>query len=408
MTATERLYYDDSERFAFSAAVSALREQDGQYWVALTRSAFYPEGGGQPADHGELGGHRIDDVQVDSAGIVWHRLAGAGALPAIGAELDGRVDAERRWDHMQQHCGQHILTAAFLATGGPATISFHLSGQSVTIDLAAAAVSDAHLQAAEDWANARIREDLTIHARFVSPEELAQIALRKAPSVSGAIRVVSIGDIDHSACGGTHPQRSGAVGGLAVLGWEKQRGSARVSFVCGTRLRRLLHQQRRGLAQAAGLLQVGTDDVASAVERLQERQKQLQEALSTVEREHDELVAEQLSSRISTVNGAPLVTAGLNGIPAARLRRLAVQTAARSGTAVILTTDDGAQQRIVIIGSADGRVSARGLMQRYLAVSGGRGGGSAQLAEGGGPAALGAAALQAALDGIGEAGLAGQ
>jgi len=250
MTATDRLYYGDSELFAFSAVVSALREQDGRYWVALNRSAFYPDGGGQPADHGELGGHRIDDVQVDDDGIVWHRLAGAGGLPAIGDELDGRIDAERSWDHMQQHCGQHILTAAFLAVGGPATVSFHLSGQSVTIDLAAAAVSDEHLQAAEDWANARIREDLAIHARFVRPEELAQITLRKAPSVSGAIRVVSIGDIDHSACGGTHPQRSGAVGGVAVLGWEKQRGSARVSFICGTRLLRRLHQQRREIGRA--------------------------------------------------------------------------------------------------------------------------------------------------------------
>ena len=100
MTATDRLYYGDSELFAFSAVVSALREQDGRYWVALNRSAFYPDGGGQPADHGELGGHRIDDVQVDDDGIVWHRLAGAGGLPAIGDEaarlISSRICARGR------------------------------------------------------------------------------------------------------------------------------------------------------------------------------------------------------------------------------------------------------------------------------------------------------------------------
>jgi alanyl-tRNA synthetase len=404
MSATERLYYDDSELLAFSAQISALREQDGRCWAALTRSAFYPEGGGQPADHGTLDGETVDDVQVDDDGIVWHRLAGTAALPTIGGTVHGRIDAERRWDHMQQHCGQHIMTAAFLATGGPATVSFHLSGQSVTIDLAAATISDEQLHAAETWANAQIRANVPIEARFVSAAELARIPLRKAPSVTGPVRVVSIGDIDHSACGGTHPTRSGAVGMLAVLGWEKQRGAVRVSFACGTRLLQLFRQQRARLAAVAGLLQIGTDEAPTAVERLLERQRQLQEDLHGNEREYDRLLAEQLSRQAGGIGDRRLVTAAVERYPAARLRRLAQLIAEQSGAAVILTTDDGAQQRIVIVGSSDGQINARGIMQRYLAVSGGRGGGSAQLAEGGGPAANGTAALQAALDSIVETG----
>ncbi|WP_322496996.1 alanyl-tRNA editing protein, partial [Chloroflexus sp.] len=255
MHETLRLYYDNSYLTEFTAQVIAVAERDGQPALALDRSTFYPEGGGQPADRGWLHDVAADrrwevrDVQSDN-GVVWHLLAASEELPALGAIVTGQIDWQRRFDHMQQHCGQHILTAAFITTCNAPTVSFHLSERSVTIDLAVDELRETQARAAESWANAAVWQNLPVHTRFVTPTDLASIPLRKPPAVSRAVRVVSIGDIDHAACGGTHPARSGEVGAIAVLGWSRQRGMIRVEFACGGRVVAAL-RERDAAARAA-------------------------------------------------------------------------------------------------------------------------------------------------------------
>lgn len=383
---TDRLYYADSYLLAFEGVVVAHGEVAGRPAVALDRSAFYPEGGGQPADRGELEGCAVADVQADD-GLVWHVLARPEELAAlpVGARVRGTVDETRRLDHMQQHCGQHILTAAFIATGGPATVSFHLGDAGVTIDLDAPGLTEAQVRAAEDRANRVVWEDHPVGARFLSPEELARVRLRKPPTVSGPVRVVSVGDFDHSACGGTHPRSSGGVGLIAVLRWSRQRGGVRVEFACGGRALGELRRLAAAAGGAAAAFSVGVDELPLAAERAVAANKAAAKELAQARVALDAAEAIRLYAEAETRGHARVVRAALGQIGAERLRSIAQGIAAQPGGVALLGAGGEGAQLVAACAPDSGR-DARALLQAGLAVLGGRGGGSPQLAQGGGPA----------------------
>ncbi|WP_298814604.1 alanyl-tRNA editing protein [Chloroflexus sp.] len=394
MEATRRLYYDNSYLTEFTAQVVAVAERDNQPALALDCSAFYPEGGGQPADRGWLAepvsGQRwpVVDVQGDD-GVVWHLLAAGQPLPPIGATVTGQIDWARRFDHMQQHCGQHILSAAFITVCNAPTASFHLSERSVTIDLAVAGLDEDQIWAAETWANAAVWQNLPVQARFVTPAELTQIPLRKPPAVSGDVRVVSIGDIDHSACGGTHPARSGEVGAIAVLGWTRQRGMIRVEFACGNRVIAALRARDAAARAAAATLSVSWAELPEAVNRLRAAQQALQRELTQTQRDLDALRAAQWYEQTPPVNGKRVVTVTLPGVGIERLRAIAGQIAGLpGGIAIVVGGID--QSQVVVACAEDSGADARAILAAGTAVAGGRGGGTARLAQGGvsQPAAL--------------------
>ncbi|HEY6003075.1 MAG TPA: alanyl-tRNA editing protein, partial [Anaeromyxobacter sp.] len=234
---TERLYLADSGLLEFEADVVRVASQGGRAAVVLDRTAFYPEGGGQPADRGTLGGVPVVDVQ-ESDGEILHVLGGE---PPSG-RVSGRVDAARRRDHVQQHHGQHLLSAAFEARAGAKTLSFHLGEETDTIDLDArfASLGPAVLREVEAAANDLVFRDLPVVARELSAEEIGRLPLRKPPAKG--TRVVLVGDLskgeieDASPCGGTHPRRTGEVGAIAVLRAQRWGQGTRVEFVCGARV----------------------------------------------------------------------------------------------------------------------------------------------------------------------------
>src|SRR5438552_859330 len=233
---TDRLYLRDPYLTRFSARVVSLADLAGRPAAVLDRSAFYPEGGGQPADRGTLAGAAVLDVQErDGVGLhVLDRPVGPG-------EVEGMVDWQRRFDHMQQHHGQHLLSAAFERVHGAPTTSFHLGERTCTIDLdcSISRLDEAALRSAEAAANETVWRDLPVVARDFGPEERSRLPLRKEP-VKGD-RVVLVEGVDASPCGGTHPSRTGEVGAIAVLGAQKWgSGKARVEFACGVRVVNLL------------------------------------------------------------------------------------------------------------------------------------------------------------------------
>lgn len=404
LAATRRLYYDDTYLVAFEATVVGLGTVGGRPAIALDRSAFYPEGGGQPADRGTLNGLPVVDVQAQGP-IVWHILErhGDAAALAPGTAVHGVIDWARRLDHMQQHCGQHLLTAAFIATGGPATRSFHLSDTSVTIDLDSAALTSAQIHAAETLANQVIWEDRPISARFVSAEELGQITLRKAPAVDGPVRVVSIAEFDHSACGGTHPRSTGSVGLIAVLRSARQRGGTRVEFACGGRVLRELRRISAAAGNAAATLSVGIDELPTAVERALEAQRSLAKELAELTEAMDQGEAQRRYDAGEPAGTARIVCARLDSVGLERLRRLAQAIAAQPGGVAILGLGGERAQIVVACAPESGR-EAQTIVAAGLTVLEGRGGGSATLAQGGGPrgdrldAALAAMAMVARQD----------
>lgn len=381
---TERLYFADPYLSAFTARVIARDERDGRPVVALDRSAFYPEGGGQPFDTGSIAGVAVVDVQVDDAHVVWHTLAAPLQLTDDDGQVPARVDRARRLDHMQQHLGQHLLSAAFERLFALRTVSFHLGPDAATIDLDRRDVSDAEIARAQALTNDVIWENRPVHARFVTSEELATIPLRKAPVVDGAIRVVSVADFDHSACGGTHPTATGGVGILHVRRRERRGDGTRVEFVCGARALRDLEHRHRIVQGIATSLTVGADEVEEKVRRLREGEEAARRALAEATlRLAGYEAAERLAAAPAAPGGARVVPLVLDGRTMDEARALARAIAERGGVALLGVPAEKPQ---LLFASAPGSgVDTGALLRATAAEFGGRGGGQPTMAQGGIP-----------------------
>src|ERR1700689_5601527 len=280
---SDRLYYADPSLACFDAHVSDIREvsrsQGRSLWqIALDRSAFYPTSGGQPHDTGVLtatssGGAVLEApilaVEGDEQGEVWHTTP---KPLSAGTMVRGYVDWSRRRDHMQQHSGQHLLSAVLHRQLGAATVSFHLGEMTSTIDLACEAISLEELERVEDAVNEIIAEDRAITMRTIPRKEAEMLfaagTLHKLPEREGDIRLIEIDEIDLNACGGTHVQATGQIGGLLIRGTERVRQALRGEFVCGLRAVVTARRDFTALTRTAAALSVGRLDLSDAVERL--------------------------------------------------------------------------------------------------------------------------------------------
>jgi alanyl-tRNA synthetase len=284
----DRLYYTDPA-LEFAAKVTDIRLESNangeQVWqIALDRTAFYPEGGGQPSDFGLLIATArsgavlevpVERVSEDDHGEVWHTVR--KPLPE-GTEITGRVDSDRRIDHTQQHSGQHLLSAVFLGELGARTVSFHLGSDNVTIDLAGVEVlGEDDLRRVSTAANRLIYEDRPVRPSWVTREVaeamLARGDLRKLPEREGPMRLVEIAGVEFNACGGTHVASTGAIGGIALRRVQKVKQGLRVEFCCGQRAVRAAREDYLRLTEVAGVLSAGPADIIARVKGLIEDKK---------------------------------------------------------------------------------------------------------------------------------------
>ncbi len=374
---SERLYFADAYLTGFSASVVARAERAGRPAVALDRTAFYPEGGGQPSDRGMLNAVPVLDVQADEDGTVWHVLDGA-----LDDDLvQGQVDWPRRFDHMQQHHGQHLLSAAFEELFGLRTVAFHLGAQHATIDLAGDP-PDEQVVAAESRTNEIIWEDRPVQARFVTAEELARIPLRKPPVVDGPVRVVSVPDFDHSACGGTHPRSTGAVGLLHVRRREKRGSDTRIEFVCGGRVLRDLRGRGALLGRLGAMFTAGPDDLEAAVVRLRENEVAARKRLAQVTERLLVFEARELV-REAAAAGRPVVQACRDDLSLDEARLLARCVA--DGGVVAVIGVRGVKAQLVMARPAESSLDCGKIVREVLQQFGGKGGGHPMAAQGGLP-----------------------
>lgn len=373
MARTERLYLTDSKLFDFDARVIAHASHGGAPTVLLDRSAFYPEAGGQMADRGELAGLRVLDVQQDDEGHVHHRLD--GPLPALGARVEGHVDRERRRLFMALHTGQHMLSAA-LAERGAETVSSRLGEATCTIDTNVAGLAPDLLEAAEEQVCALVEEGVPVRVLWPSAQELARLPLRRAPKVEEDVRVVCIGELDVSPCGGTHCASTSEVGVLRVLGSERYKGGTRVTFAAGRRARAVLFAESERLRALAARFTCGTEGVGAAVDKLRAELEGARASLGAARARLAASVADELGR---AAEGAHVV-ACVDEADAAMLRVVATRLL------------EGRPERVVVLGALDGSVlAARGasssvdcgaLVRALAARAGGRGGGRPERAEG--------------------------
>ena len=393
---TRRLYHEDSTIRDFEGTVLHSIERDGATWVELDRTAFYPGGGGQPADRGRLDALSVVDVSEDE-GRVWHRVEGA---LAPGSRVEASVDWARRFDHMQQHTGQHILSQAFIAVAGAETRSFHLGEEEVSIDVAHPGLDPEMLRSVEERANEVVWEDREILIHEVPREEIGRFPLRKLPAVEGIVRVVEVQGFDWSACGGTHVRRTGQVGIVAILSTEKYKGGTRVAFVCGGRALRRQRDRARLLRELSLAFTAGESDLPKAVARLKEERERLDKRLKTL------LSSELTREAAALIEAAPR---GLRGPVVARhfpdrdsgeIGALASLIAGRGAIALLAA---GGETPRAHFSAPAGTISVGDLLGRLCREYGGKGGGRPESAQG----AIPAHALEAALDAARAAALAG-
>ena len=395
---SDRLYYADPSLASFDAHVSDIRELSHTHgrslWqIALDRSAFYPTSGGQPHDTGVLtatssGGALLEApilaVEEDEQGEVWHTTP----KPLLaGTLVRGYVDWSRRRDHMQQHSGQHLLSAVVYRQLGAATLSFHLGEMTSTIDLAREAISPEELERVEDAVNEIIAENRPVTMRTIPRVEaemlLAAGTLHKLPDREGDIRLIEIDEIDVNACGGTHVEATGQIGGLLIRGTERMRQGVRVEFVCGIRAIVTARQDLITLTRTAAALSVGRIDVGDAVDRLLAEGKAANKGRQKLTEELAGYQASSLLLEVSSQPGQKVLRQIFADRDAGYLKLLASRMITSAPkTCVLLASTQEEPARVIVAASSDAGIDCGTLLREALAAYGLRGGGSPSMAQG--------------------------
>jgi alanyl-tRNA synthetase len=381
---TERLYYTDSYLTAFDARV--VESAEAGLRVYLDRTALYPASGGQPNDLGTLNGIRVLDV-VDEGERVAHMVE----RPLQAEHVSGAVDWARRFDHMQQHSGQHLLSAVFEALYGMKTVSFHLGAESSTIDLEAPALSPVQVRTAEERTAEIVFECRPLGVAFEDASVAA--GLRKASEREGTLRIVSIEGVDRSACGGTHVRSTGEIGPVQIRKLEKIRGNVRVEFLCGHRALRRARADYDALTAAAKLFSAPLDEVPALVQTLQEQAKDSDKA------------RRKLAVELAVRRGAELFAAAAEDASGLRRhvervstgglgdeQRALAQGFTSAGRGVFVAACDNPPS-VMLATSVESGVNAGKRLKELLTAHGGRGGGSAQMAQASLPSAEALSAL---------------
>jgi alanyl-tRNA synthetase len=386
---TQRLYYTDSYLKDFRASV-VERSPDGRLY--LDRTAFYPASGGQPGDRGAIAGVPVLEV-IDEGERVAH-LTGA---PVGDAEVACRIDWTRRFDHMQQHTGQHLLSAVLVELYGAQTVGFHLGAASSTIDVAAGTLSEEQIEEAERRANEIACENRPVSVSF---EDTGQVpGLRRPSEREGKLRIVSIEGLDRSACGGTHVRATGEIGPILIRKLDRAHGNLRIEFLCGLRAVGRARADYDALSEIARTLSVALDDApgqAAAQAKL----------LETAEKARRKLALELAAMRGRELyQAAAPNAAGLRchvqrigkGTLDEELRALAGGFAAGARACFLAVVEE--PPSVLLAVSKDAGLNAGDLVKQAVAALGGRGGGSAQMAQGGVPSRQALEQLAAELTG---------
>ncbi|HEU5182178.1 MAG TPA: DHHA1 domain-containing protein [Candidatus Polarisedimenticolia bacterium] len=391
---TERLYYDDSFLYEFDGAIAEILALpgSGRSAVILDRTAFYPTSGGQVFDTGWIapsGGSgeatrcAVIDVADREDGAVLHVVESAAGL-GQGMRVLGKVDAARRLDHIQQHSGQHVLSAAFIRLFDAPTVSFHMGDESCTIDLDTRELSAEQLQSAEQLANQIILQNLPVGIRYVTQEEALQLGLRKIPPAGKArLRLIAIQDFDLTACGGTHVRNTGQIGCILLRRTEKVRQTVRLEFVCGQRAVATARRDYQALSEAAELCSAHLWDLPQHLRKLQDDAKTARKSQERLLEELAGHLARHLVAEAPAANGRKVVTGLFLDRDQAFIRLLA-QKCTRGTDSVVALLASGAGPAALVFAQSPGQPFDMGaLMKEVLARLGGRGGGSKDLAQGG-------------------------
>ncbi|CAM3109877.1 DHHA1 domain-containing protein [Paenibacillus sediminis] len=371
---TTRLYYDNAGLKEWKTTIAGEMEREGNYYVKLEETAFYPEGGGQPYDTGWISGIPVLEVEVnEEEGEVWHKVE---KLPAE-MEVNCVIDWERRFDHMQQHSGQHLLSAVCLSLHGATTLSFHMGDDHNTIDVDTPELTTIQLDALEREVNRQIYANRRITSYFVSQEEAASLPLVKQPKVTSNIRIVEIEGIEYNACGGTHVSFTGEIGMIKLLKVEKQKGHTRIYFKCGTRALKEFNDSLVILNALAAKFNTGKDEILDRIGKWETEQQGLKSELAALKEKNDQYVARELLAQAKE----GMIAQIFEEKSLKDTQNLAVKLAADSGLPVLFLT--GGDNKVMLAYNGDGDLACGAFFKAHLAEFNGKGGGSDKMAQAG-------------------------
>ena len=369
---TVRLYFDDPYLVEFEASVVRRETRGGRPALVLDRTAFYPESGGQPADRGEINGVKVLDVQEDGDDI-WHSVE----TDIPGGAVRGQVDWPLRFDRMQQHTGQHVLSQAFIEVLKGETRSFHLGDEVSTLEIGLDRVDESALERVERAANAVVFEDREVKTYFVSGDKIGEVPLRRPPKKEGTLRIVEVAGFDYSACGGTHVRHAGEIGLIKITRWEKIRGNLRFDFLCGRRALADYARKNALTRQLGGLFSVGDKDVPQAAEKALADLKAQKKAARAMQ---EALAGYEAKAVIESAPGRVIRRMFTDKTPE-DVKLLALKVIRQSERIVVFGAKASPQSHIILARSDDSPLDLRQFVPLIIAKTGGKGGGSSSLVE---------------------------
>ncbi|QOR68692.1 alanyl-tRNA editing protein [Cytobacillus suaedae] len=368
---TERLYYSSPLLSSWDTEIKEIIEKNGKFLVTLNATAFYPEGGGQPADHGFIDSIQVLDV-VEKGDEIYHILP----QPPSNSIVSCKIDWKRRFDHMQQHTGQHLLSAVCIELYDAHTVSFHLGEDTVTIDLAVSELTEEQMKTIENKVNEYIYENYIIDKYVVNEEQLSSLPLRKIPEVTEEIRIVEIKGVDTSACCGTHVMSTGQLGVIKLLKTEKQKGNVRLHFKCGQRAF-LDHQDSHVIIQQLTIkFSTNRTQLTETIFKLENENNQLQRELEQLREKNDEFIAQELLS----INHNDFIIQTFEDKSFKELQSLSKKLL--SMTDKILFLNSTSENKVILSHSGTQSIHCGQLFKEHLPSYNGKGGGNATSSQG--------------------------
>lgn len=371
---TNKLYYNSTYLTDWETRITETIEREDGLYVILEETAFYPHGGGQPCDLGTIQYIPVLDV-ISEADHVLHKLERLPDELAVTCQIDWN----RRFDHMQQHSGQHLLSAICLDLCQFMTLSFHLGEDYCTIDIEAPELTTKQLHSIEWEVNRQIYRKHSILSYFVTGEEASQLKLVKQPKVMENIRIVEIKDVEYNACGGTHVSSTGEIGMIKLLKAEKQKGNTRIYFKCGYRALEEFNSSLQILGTLSSKFKTGKDEIIDRIEKWENEQKQLQAEITLLKEKNDDYIVQELLAQ----QEGKLIAQVFEDKSLKDLQSLAKKLTAQTSVPVLLATS--AEYKVVFAQNGNAEISCGAFFKTHLGSYNGKGGGSDKLAQAGFP-----------------------
>jgi alanyl-tRNA synthetase len=370
---TKKIYYSSPYTTEWETIIKKSFTKEDQCFVVLEETAFYPTGGGQPHDTGTINGVEVLDVFTDETGEVVHMTERMPETTHAFCSLNWR----RRFEHMQHHSGQHLLSAVCYTLYNARTVSFHLGQDYVTIDLDISELNQSQMEKIEQIANEEIYRNRSIHSYYVTSEELAKLPLLKMPKVTENIRIVEIEGIEYNACGGTHVLRTGEIGIIKLFKAEKQKGIIRLSFKCGSRALQDLNEGQQILGKIAAKFNTGRNEVISRIEKWEEERKRLESELAKVKEENNAYVAKELLLK----KEEDFLFHVFDNKSFNEIKELAIKIAHEHNLFILFAATE--ENKVILVHNGTKNLSCGKFLKEHLGSFNGKGGGNDKTAQAG-------------------------